>query len=84
MADWMLHGKIEKTIQSYLKYSLEEDLTNAEDMIRKQLTNYTITKGVMLNCDLNKIEVNEIILTPTTIKSYLKLDGILKLKIDGY
>lgn len=84
MADWMLHGKLETTFQSYLHYPLAQELESAENMIRTQLTNYKITNSVLLNCDLNKIEVNEIILTPTSIKSFMKLDGLLKLKIDGY
>ena len=83
-ADWLLHGTFERKMEPYLRYPIADKLKESEELIKKSLTNNRLNKNILLNGQLIKLAPREIIIMETGIKTIVKAEGKIELKIEGF
>jgi len=83
-ASWLLHGALEKRIESSMHYSLADQLKLGEELIRKSLNHNRIATNIVLNGSLSQLSPKKIILTPTSIKTVVNAKGKLDVQIEGF
>jgi hypothetical protein len=82
-ANWLLHNKFIRMIEPSLVFPLGEKLTQSKDLIQKQLTNNYITKNILLNGQLKDLYIENIFLTPESIKVAVNFKGNLSLTFEA-
>lgn len=82
-ADWLFKSTIIKKMTPFLKFPLEQNLTEAKDMIKKELENYKVMEGVIINGDLETLQIDGIQPTPTGMRVLVSSKGKLKMNIDA-
>ncbi|RMG78705.1 MAG: DUF4403 family protein, partial [Bacteroidetes bacterium] len=83
-ASWLFKGALRKAIQDNLDFYLEENLLEIKKMVREQLTNYQISKGVFLRGDLDEVSVSHVFIAPDGIHVRLGLAGAVNLDVKGF
>ncbi len=76
-ADWLMHGTFVKMIEPSLSMPIGDKLEESRKMIQQQLTNNHITKNIILNGTLTNLNIENIFLTPNSIKVLVNLKGSL-------
>lgn len=82
-AAWLFNAKITKQMQPYLVFPLEESIADMRSQVQEQLTNTKFENGISLKGNLNKMDIEEIFLTPEAIKVVVGSSGNLKVNFDG-
>ncbi|MEZ4888714.1 MAG: DUF4403 family protein [Chitinophagales bacterium] len=83
-AAWLFNAKITKQMQPYLVFPLEQSIADMRSQVQEQLTNSKFDNGVSLTGKLNKMDIEEIFLTPTAIKVVVGSSGNLKVNFEGW
>jgi hypothetical protein len=83
-AAWLMHGMLEKKMESSLHYSLASSLKYAEDVIRKSLTQNRIAQNIVLDGKLTHLSPKNIVLTANSVKTIVNAKGQLHVKVDGF
>ncbi len=78
-ANWLLHNRFVKMIEPSLIFPLGDKLAESKAIIQKELTNNYITKNVLLNGQLKDLNIENIFLTPESIKVAVNFKGNLNL-----
>jgi hypothetical protein len=81
-ADWLFKSTIIKKMTPYLKFPLEQNLTDAKEMIQKEIESYEVIEGVTMNGSLDGLTIDLIIPTPTGMRVLVSTKGKIKLKVD--
>ena len=81
-ADWLFKSTIIKKMTPYLKFPLEQSLTEAKEMIQKEIKSYEIMKGITMNGSLDELTIDGIFPTPTGMRVLVSTKGKIKLKVD--
>lgn len=82
-ANWLAQGFILNKIKENCKYSIADNLKEAEQTIKPYLTNYSPTKGVYVNGKLSTIDFNSIQLTDNAFVAFIAVNGAVNITIDG-
>lgn len=82
-ANWLLSRVVLKKIQESCRYSLQPNLEEGKNELRKYTQNYSPMHGVFINGDIGEIEFKKIQLTNKAIIAFLTINGKLSVAIDG-
>ncbi len=82
-ANWLAQGLVLNKIKENCKYSIAENLKEAETSIKPYLNNYSPVKGVFINGNLSKISLQSIQLTDHSFVAFISVNGAVKMNIDG-
>ncbi len=81
-ANWLLHNKFIRMIEPGLVFPLGDQLAESKLMIQKELTNHYIHKNILLNGKLKELNIEDIFLTPESIKVAVSFKGKLNLSFE--
>lgn len=82
-ANWLAQGLILNKMKDLCKYSVAQNLKDAEKNIKPYLTNYSPVKGIYVNGNLSGIQFNKIQLNNKAIIVFVSANGNVNLKVDG-
>ncbi len=82
-ASWLASGYILNKIRESCRYSIAPNLADARKNMLEYLTNYSPVPGVFVNGRIGTIEFEKIQLTNKAIIAFLKVEGEVKVAIDG-
>lgn len=82
-ANWLLQGVILKKIETNCRYSIKENLDDANKSMQGYLNNYSPMKGVFINGSLNGFELDKLELFKDAIVAFIKTQGKISVSIDG-
>jgi hypothetical protein len=82
-ANWLAQGIIIKKIEANCKYSIRKNLEEGKKNIEGYLKNYSPLSGVYVNGNIGNIQLKKMQLTNQAILAYLKIDGEVKIRVDG-
>lgn len=82
-ANWIAQGYILKKIEENCRYSIQPNLDEGKQNILKYLNNYSPMPGVFVNGTINSFDFDKIQLTNKAIIAFLKLNGEIKVTVDG-
>lgn len=82
-ANWLLEGKILRSIQENCRYSITENLTEGKASLENYLTNYSPAKGIYVNGTINDIEFERMEITSKAMIAFIETSGEISIKIDG-
>ena len=82
-ANWLAQGIILKKIEANCRYSIRQNLEEGKKNIEGYLKNYSPLSGVYVNGNIGNIQLKKIQLTNQAILAYLKIDGEIKITING-
>lgn len=80
-ANWLAHGTIVNTIQEKLSFPLGDNINQTKDLIQKNIVNYKVTENVVVNGLLSKLDVDNIWLTPESVKAAVIFNGKLNVSL---
>ncbi len=83
-AAWLFNAKITKQMEPYLVFPLEESISDMRSQVQEQLTSSKFDNGVSLTGKLDKMDIEEIFLTPNAIKVVVGSSGSLKVNFDAW
>jgi len=82
-ATWLLHNRFIKMIEPSLVFPMGDKLTQSKALIQKELSNKYVTKNILLNGHLKDLKIENIFLTPESIKILLSFNGNLTLTFEA-
>ncbi len=82
-ANWLLGGKLAKTMQESLEIPVGSNIDDVKKQIQETLKNNHIKKGIILNGVINDLKPDKVYLTPTSIIVRVMATGKVGLKIEG-
>jgi Domain of unknown function (DUF4403) len=82
-ANWLLGGKLAKTMQESLEIPCGSSIDEIKKQIQDNLTNNKLKKGIILQGNINDLSPDKVYLTPTSIIARVMATGKVGLKIDG-
>lgn len=82
-ANWFAQGVVLNKMKELCKYSIAQNLKEAEKSIKPYLSNYSPVKGIYVNGNLSGVQFNKIQLTNKAIIAFVSANGNVNLKIDG-
>jgi hypothetical protein len=82
-ANWLAQGIILKKIEANCRYSIRQNLEEGKKNIEGYLKNYSPLSGVYINGNVGNIQLKKIQLRNQAILAYLKIDGEIKITING-
>lgn len=82
-ANWLAQGIILRKINESCRYSIQPNLEEGKKNILTYLKNYSPMTGVYVNGNLNDIQFQKIVLTNQAILAIIKVEGVIKISIDG-
>lgn len=81
VADWLLHGFILKKAQEASQYNLKADMDNAKKQITQSLTNLEAGNYLIFNGKVEKLQFDNLYLTPDGIEVRALTEGRLEGKL---
>lgn len=82
-ANWLAQGYILNKMQEMCRYSIQPNLDEGKQNLMKYLKNYNPVPGVFVNGTINTIQFQKIQLTNKGIIASVKVNGEVKVSIDG-
>lgn len=82
-ANWLAGGYILKKIQENCTYSIKPNLEEGKKTILNYLNNYSPISGVYVNGKMEDIKFQKIELTNNAILAFVKINGEIKITVDG-
>lgn len=82
-ANWLAQGMILRKIQDACRYSIKPNLDEGKQNMMKYLKNYSPMDGVFVNGNIGDITFQKVQLTNKAIVAFLKVDGEVRVAIDG-
>jgi hypothetical protein len=82
-ANWLLQGSILKKIQENCRYSVGDNLEEAQKSMLPYLNNFSPMKGVFVNGSLDEFYFEKVELTDKAIIAFIKASGKMRVNIDG-
>jgi hypothetical protein len=80
-AKWLFSDRVTSELQKNAVFDMKSLIADAKNEINKQL-NTSLTKGVLMSGNLDKMIINELFLDEKNLVFRSKLNGYLKLKIE--
>lgn len=82
-ANWLAQGIILKKIEENCRYSIKQNLDDAKQSMMGYLKNYSPMPGVFINGIMEDIKFEKIELTNQAMIAFIKVNGNIKVSIDG-
>jgi hypothetical protein len=82
-ANWLAHGKFCKVMEKNMTFPIGEQLDIAKKETEAYFKNYEVSKGIFINGGLTKLETSRIYLIPDALVAVMKIEGTLRVKVDG-
>lgn len=82
-ANWLAQGIILKKMQESCRYSIKQNLDEAKQSMGTYLKNYSPMPGVYVNGKMDDIQFDKIELTNQAIIAFIKVNGAIKVSVDG-
>lgn len=82
-ANWLAQGIILKKMQESCRYSIKQNLDEAKQSMAVYLKNYSPMPGVFVNGKMDDIQFDKIELTNQAIIAFIKVNGAIKVSVDG-
>ncbi|MCX6230825.1 MAG: DUF4403 family protein [Bacteroidetes bacterium] len=82
-ANWLLHNKLIRMIEPSLVFPIGDKLAESKRLIQQKLSNNYITKNVLLNGQILDLYIDNIFLTPESIKVAVNFKGNLNLSFEA-
>jgi hypothetical protein len=82
-ASWILHGTFINMIAPKLRYSIALQLELSKSMLQKYLTNNNSIKGMILNGEINKIDIDRIFVSEDAVLITVYLKGSLSVNVNN-
>jgi hypothetical protein len=82
-ANWLAQGLILRKIEQCCRYSIQANLEEAKKSMANYLNNYSPMPGVFVNGKIQDIAFEKIQLTNQAIIAFIKVNGTVKITIDG-
>jgi len=77
-AAWVLKGTFNKQINSYLKFSLQEQVDDSMKLIEEYLKDSQLDETIKVECKVTGATLNDIFLEDESMKTTLDLEGSLR------
>lgn len=82
-ANWLAQGLVLRKIQENCRYSIQPNLEEGKKTMMNYLSNYSPMTGVYVNGKMEDIQFQKIQLTKNSILAFIKINGEIKVSIDG-
>lgn len=82
-ANWLAQGLILRKIQESCRYSIVSNLEEGKQNMMAYLKNYSPMPGVFVNGKMDDIQFQKIQLTNKAIIAFIKINGTVKVAVDG-
>ena len=82
-ANWLAQGLILRKIQESCRYSIVSNLEEGKQNMMAYLKNYSPMPGVFVNGKMEDIQFQKIQLTNKAIIAFIKINGTVKVAVDG-
>lgn len=82
-AAWILKSTLKKQIKDNVNILLQYNMTEMEQLIKKQLAHYEVRQGVDMHGDLDEFRIHDAFLTRAGFNVELLLRGNIFMKISG-
>ena len=80
-ADWIAHGTIAKMIGEKMVFPLKDNIDQIKELIQQNITNKEVADNVIINGNLDDLTIDEILMTPESIKLPVIFKGKLSVKL---
>ena len=82
-ANWLAQGLVLRKIQESCRYSIVSNLEEGKQNMMAYLKNYSPMPGVFVNGKMDDIQFQKIQLTNKAIIAFIKINGTVKVAVDG-
>lgn len=82
-ANWLAQGMILRKMQEACRYSIRPNLDEGRQNMMPYLKNYAPMPGVFVNGNISNVNFTKIQLTNKAIVAFLKVEGDVKVNVDG-
>lgn len=82
-AAWMFKSKFKRSLEPYLKFPLQENIEDVKKQVQDSLNNNEIFHGVVVNGNLDKMEIETVMLNPESMKVVVVSKGKMRVNISG-
>lgn len=82
-ANWLAQGLVLRKIQENCRYSIQPNLEEGKKTMKNYLSNYSPMTGVYINGKMEDIQFQKIQLTKNAILAFIRVNGEIKVSIDG-
>ena len=82
-ANWLAQGMVLRKIQESCRYSIQPNLEEGKQSMMNYLKNYSPMPGVFVNGKIDDIQFQKIQLTNKAIIAFIKVNGNVKVAVDG-
>ncbi|WP_353718047.1 DUF4403 family protein [Dyadobacter sp. 676] len=82
-AGWLLQGQFSRIMERKMVFPVGDQIADAKNTIRKTLSNYKVTEGVVVKGILSDIVPDKVYLTPKHLYSVVFATGKVNLKVAG-
>ena len=82
-ANWLAQGMILRKIQESCRYSIQPNLEEGKQSMMNYLKNYSPMSGVFVNGKIDDVQFQKIQLTNKAIIAFIKVNGNVKVAVDG-
>ncbi len=77
-ASWLLHRKFTKMIEDKMFFPVGSKIEETKKLINQKIQSYNLNKNLVLNGKINEIKIQDIFLTPESVKIAVIFKGNLK------
>ena len=82
-ANWLAQGMVLRKIQESCRYSIQTNLEEGKQSMMNYLKNYSPMPGVFVNGKIDDVQFQKIQLTNKAIIAFIKVNGNVKVAVDG-
>jgi hypothetical protein len=82
VADWALHGKLQRKMQPFLTFSIAPQLKNGRDLIRKNLAQNNLRADIKLTGTLDTLAPGGLFVTPNGLEVDVTATGRIGVKVE--
>lgn len=82
-ANWLAQGLVLRKIQESCRYSIVPNLEEGKQSMAAYLKNYSPMPGVFVNGKIDNVQFQKIQLTNKAIIAFIKVNGTVKVAVDG-
>jgi hypothetical protein len=82
-ANWLAQGLVLRKIQESCRYSIVPNLEEGKQNMMAYLKNYSPMPGVFVNGKIDNVQFQKIQLTNKAIIAFIKVNGTVKVAVDG-
>lgn len=82
-ANWLLQGTFTRVLEKQLTIPVGSYIADMQKQLQQQLKNNQLTRGVLINGQIDEIRPEQVYLTPTALLAVVHARGRLDVKVDG-